>query len=166
MFINEFRLQTQYSFHYVHIVFIFISELYQEKPFVVKSLGEGQDQLVEATSTSARIPPAVVSLNLGGPDTEKDLTSLQTLEDEEAQSKYIGLIIGVLLTLISLLVAGIFFVVFRGRVQGKETPTHSLLATKIQDRLAASIDFKVSFTYAVAKCLLRVLKLTWTFFFN
>jgi hypothetical protein len=57
----------------------------------------------------------------------------------------VGLVIGILLTLISVLVAGIFFVVFRGqRGPGKETPAHhSLIATKIQDRLAASIDFKV-----------------------
>jgi len=57
-------------------------------------------------------------------------------------------VIGILVTLISVLVAGIFFVVFRGqRGRGKETPTrHTLIATKIQDRLAASIDFKVRAT--------------------
>jgi len=66
----------------------------------------------------------------------------QSEEDsEEANSKYIGLIIGILLTMISLLLAGIFFVVYRGR-QGKNTPTHSLLAAKFHDKITASIDFK------------------------
>ena len=109
----------------------------------MKAAGDEQQQQLEVTS---RLPPAIVSLNLGGgTGGAEDSTSLQTLEDEDAQSKYVGLIIGVLLTLISLLVAGIFLVVFRGgRGRGKETPTHSLIATKIQDRLAASIDFKVN----------------------
>ena len=57
--------------------------------------------------------------------------------------RYAGPIIGALVTIISLLVAGIFFVTYRGR-RGKETPSHTLLTTKIQDKLAASIDFKVT----------------------
>ena len=64
-------------------------------------------------------------------------------EEEESQSEYVGLVIGILLTMISLLLAGIFFVIYRGR-RGKETPTHSLLAAKIQDKITASIDFQVN----------------------
>ena len=97
-------------------------------------------------------PPAIVT---GKPPAisiscvpQQESGSLQTVhgaapvDEESPQPKYVGLIIGILLTLISLLLVGIFFVIYRGR-RGKETPTHSLLATKLHDKLTASIDFKV-----------------------
>ena len=70
------------------------------------------------------------------------MTTVIQSEEEQSHSEYVGLVIGVLLTFISLLLAGIFFVIYRGR-HGKETPTHSLLGARIQKRITASIDFQV-----------------------
>ena len=131
----------------VSVVCFPLSEVYQEQPFLVKSADVGNGPMEEAAT--AKIPVVVNLININGGQ-DKDTTGLQPAvteeEDDDGQSKYVGLIIGILLTLISLLVAGIFWVVFKGGggIRGKETPTtHSLLASKIQDRLAASIDFKV-----------------------
>ena len=76
-----------------------------------------------------------VSVNLAE---ESSFINSESSGSEDQDTNFAGPIIGVLVTLISILVAGIFFVVYRGR-QGKETPSHILLATKIQDKL----DFKV-----------------------
>ena len=62
--------------------------------------------------------------------------------EDEAPSQYVGLIIGVLLTIITLLIAGTFFVILRIR-RGKYTPTHSLVGARIHDRLASGIHFQV-----------------------
>ena len=134
----------------VSVVCFPLSEVYQEQPFLVKSADVGNGPMEEAAT--AKIPVVVNLININGGQ-DKDTTGLQPAvteeEEDDGQSKYVGLIIGILLTLISLLVAGIFWVVCKGSgggggIRGKETPTtHSLLASKIQDRLAASIDFKV-----------------------
>ena len=107
-----------------------ILDVYEEKPFQV----EGETDL---HTTPQYLNP--VSVNLAE---ESSFINSESPGSEEQDTNFAGPIIGVLVTLISILVAGIFFVVYRGR-QGKETPSHSLLATKIQDKLAASIDFKV-----------------------
>lgn len=90
-----------------------------------------------------------VSVNLGLPAAEdSSLQTVETSDPETEDSRYAGPIIGALVTLISVLLAGICLVMYRGH-RGKETPSHTLLATKIQDKLAASIDFKVILLYTV-----------------
>ena len=68
-------------------------------------------------------------------------SSVQTVQ-EQSQSEYVGLVIGVLLTIITLLIAGTFAVILRIR-RGKYSPTHSLVGTRIQDRITAGIHFQV-----------------------
>ena len=87
-------------------------------------------------------PPAISISRVPQQESGSLRTVPHPVDEESPQPKYVGLIIGILLTLISLLLVGIFFVIYRGR-RGKETPTHSLLATKLHDKLTASIDFKV-----------------------
>ena len=79
----------------------------------------------------ASVPTATVSTE----------SSVPTIE-EQSQSPYVGLIIGVLLTIITLLIAGTLFVIVRIR-NGKYTPTHSLVGSRIQDRITAGIHFQV-----------------------
>ena len=102
--------------------------------------------LKEELPAETTLPPGVggpVSINLANQE-DSSLQDVETSDPRDAEPQYAGPLIGVLVTLISILLAGIFLVVYRGR-KGKETPSHSLLTTKIQDKLAASIDFKVYF---------------------
>jgi len=77
-------------------------------------------------------------------------------QPQGAASRHVGLIIGLLLTVISLLLLGILAVIYRGR-GGKETPTHSLIATKIQDKVAGGIHFRdIGASYTPYKAPMRV----------
>ena len=66
--------------------------------------------------------------------------------DEYVDSRTVGVIIGVLLTIISLLIGGILYVIYRNKrcngLKSTSTPTHSLLTRKFTDRFSTSIDFK------------------------
>ena len=99
----------------------------------------------ETTSPAGSGDP--VSINLANQEDSSSLQEVETSDAGDVEPQYAGPLIGVLVTLISILLAGIFLVVYRGR-KGKETPSHSLLTTKIQDKLAASIDFKVYYKFS------------------
>ena len=84
-----------------------------------------------------------------GKDKNKLDKKERTIEgtEEYVDSRTVGVIIGVLLTIISLLIGGILYVIYRNkRCNGMKntgsTPTHSLLTRKFTDRFSTSIDFK------------------------
>ena len=66
--------------------------------------------------------------------------------EEYVDSRTVGVVIGVLLTIISLLIGGILYVIYRNKrcngLKSTSTPTHSLLTRKFTDRFSTSIDFK------------------------
>lgn len=138
----------------------FMSETYEEKPFTVApvegKVEEDKGKIVLPPVVEDREPPSII---VSVPRQDEDSSSksiLHQTDEESPQPKYVGLIIGILLTLISFLLVGILFVIYRGR-QGKETPTHSLIANKLHDKLTASIDFKdMSGSYTPYKAKMRV----------
>ena len=68
-----------------------------------------------------------------------------SLDEQYVDSRTVGVIIGVLLTIISLLLGGILYVAYRNKkcvAKTGSTPTHSLLTRKFTDRFSTSIDFK------------------------
>ena len=69
----------------------------------------------------------------------------------ESDSRNVGIVIGILLTVILVLAGGIFYVVYRNKkgVGSKSTPTHSLITRKFTDRFSNSIDYKVSQKYTI-----------------
>ena len=112
------------------------SDLFEEKPFSTEPSSP------VPISTASPIPVttgASPSTQPAGPGTTQ--SSVQTMQGQ-SQSEYVGLVIGVLLTIITLLIAGTFVVILRIR-RGKYTPTHSLVGTRIQDRITAGIHFQV-----------------------
>lgn len=58
----------------------------------------------------------------------------------------VGIVIGILLTVILVLAVGIFYVVYRNKkgVGSKSTPTHSLITRKFTDRFSNPIEYKVN----------------------
>merc|ERR1711892_17581 len=115
----------------------FVSELYEDKPFSTEAstslLASSSPGLLVTGTTEADlvIPPV---------STGTTQSSVQTVH-EQAESQYVGLVIGILLTIITLLIAGTFCVILRIR-RGKYTPTHSLVGARIQDRISAGIHFQ------------------------
>merc|ERR1719219_192587 len=69
--------------------------------------------------------------------------------DQSYGSSHAGLVIGILLTVISLLIGAILYVVYQARLRSdKNTPSHgqdshsACLTDKIQRKLASSLDFE------------------------
>lgn len=139
----------------------FVSEVYEEKPFPVqRDDGAALPSTIRAISLDGNGPMLATPPPSPSPpplNTENASIRNYPPNSGHSDSRYAGPIIGALVTLISILVAGIFFVMYRGR-QGKDTPSHSsLLSTKIQDKLAASIDFKdMTSSYTPYKAKMRV----------
>ena len=77
---------------------------------------------------------------------------IEGTEEEYIDSRTVGVIIGVLLTIISLLIGGILYVIYRNKrcsgIKSGSTPTHSLLTRKFTDRFSTSIDFKDMHIYS------------------
>lgn len=115
----------------------FISEFYVERPFTTEASSSLPTRQTTRTTMS---PPVTFQPFLPVTPDNSTMSSIQSMEDE-APSQYVGLIIGVLLTIITLLIAGTFFVILRIR-RGKYTPTHSLVGARIHDRLASGIHFQ------------------------
>lgn len=113
--------------------------MFEEKPFSM----EPSPPPATTSSTASPLPvttEASPSTHPASPGTTQ--SSVQTVQ-EQSQSEYVGLVIGVLLTIITLLIAATFAVILRIR-RGKYTPTHSLVGTRIQDRITAGIHFQVA----------------------
>ena len=117
---------------------LILPELYEEKPFNT----EASTPLPELSSPTLLEPGTKEADTIIPPvSTGTTQSSVQTVH-EQAESQYVGLVIGILLTIITLLIAGTFCVILRIR-RGKYTPTHSLVGARIQDRINAGIHFQV-----------------------
>ena len=117
---------------------LILPELYEEKPFNT----EASTPLPELSSPTLLVPATTEADTIIPPvSTGTTQSSVQTVH-EQAESQYVGLVIGILLTIITLLIAGTFCVILRIR-RGKYTPTHSLVGARIQDRINAGIHFQV-----------------------
>jgi len=102
----------------------FVSEEYEEKLFSTESTSQAP-----ASSSTVAVPVTTVT----HPSTVTTQASVHTVQ-EQSQAEYVGLVIGILLTVIILLIVATFLVILRIR-RGKYTPTHSLVGARIQDRI-------------------------------
>ena len=112
-----------------------------------KSKRMGIEKYIDRKDVNVKDSIEIEISSPGNDETQSDKKERPVEGTEEyVDSRTVGVIIGVLLTIISLLIGGILYVVYRNKrcngLKSSSTPTHSLLTRKFTDRFSTSIDFK------------------------
>lgn len=130
----------------------FYSEPKIDKPFEIPKINEDLYQEDIDEDTMIKVPDDVVEvapIDIDIHTYPANHDPHDTTKGEEGNSKTVGIVIGILLTIISVLLMGILWVVYRSKnvKEKRTTPTHSLLTTgssskACPDRFTSSLDFK------------------------
>lgn len=133
----------------------FYSQYKEEKPFVISQKinneledegreSDDDDVFINIGDANEKVEVALAPIDIKTYPADPDHDSNGPQGNSESST--VGVVIGVLLTVITILLMGILYVVYRSRSSKdkRSTPTHSLLAAsnKCSDRFTNSIDFK------------------------
>jgi discoidin domain receptor family protein 2 len=127
----------------------FYSEPRTEQPFTTPKENLFGGKVIGSNSTyvdtgevQVEVAAAPIDIDIKTDSAQND--SVEEEDEEDKPRRTVGIVIGVLLTVISILMVGILWVVYRAKSskEKRTTPTHSLLASKCPDRFSNSIDFK------------------------